>query len=303
MTDPRDPEAIVLAWLEAGPTRLPETTRRAIAVSTRTTHQAWRHAAPWRFPTMHLPRAVIAAALVGLLTVSLGGWYAIGPGSSPGVVPGDDASPTASPVSSPTSTSSPSATPRSSAAAGLDPSTWVEYTSDRYGFEIGYPADWTSTPSSRASTMDTDPDGYREGDPIPPTDFAGPDSFVDPVGQVAVSAWGVDPGPSVSLETVDDLLTWVDAFCRAGNSTPCDGIAERAVPLCRERADCHAAVLVPFKNDVMAFVPGYSDQGMLVVAVWQPDNDPSVAGYGGGVKLLLAFLSTIHGGVYLDPSA
>ena len=52
MTIQRDPDAILAAWLEEGPNRLPDATRRAIAVSTRTTHQSrlpdWL---PWRAPT------------------------------------------------------------------------------------------------------------------------------------------------------------------------------------------------------------------------------------------------------------
>ena len=37
MTVKRDPDAILAAWLEDGPVALPEPTRRAIAVTTRTT--------------------------------------------------------------------------------------------------------------------------------------------------------------------------------------------------------------------------------------------------------------------------
>ena len=33
MTTPRDPDAILAAWLDEGPTRLPDQTRRAIAVA------------------------------------------------------------------------------------------------------------------------------------------------------------------------------------------------------------------------------------------------------------------------------
>ncbi len=52
MTVQRDPDAILAAWLEEGPDRLPDATRRAIAVTTRTTHQSRRPRwVPWRFPT------------------------------------------------------------------------------------------------------------------------------------------------------------------------------------------------------------------------------------------------------------
>ena len=39
MTVKRDPDAILAAWLDEGPIALPEPTRRAIAVTTRTTTQ------------------------------------------------------------------------------------------------------------------------------------------------------------------------------------------------------------------------------------------------------------------------
>ena len=52
MTVQRDPDAILAAWLEEGPNRLPDATRRAIAVTTRTTHQSRRPMwLPWRYPS------------------------------------------------------------------------------------------------------------------------------------------------------------------------------------------------------------------------------------------------------------
>jgi hypothetical protein len=97
MTDPRDPEAIVLAWLEAGPTRLPESTRRAIAVTTRTTHQTWRRAVvPWRFPPMNgLSRyALVGAAVV---VVAIGGLVLLDV-APPAGVGGPAAGPTPTPT-------------------------------------------------------------------------------------------------------------------------------------------------------------------------------------------------------------
>ena len=39
MTTPRDPDAILAAWLDEGPTRLPTPTRRAIIIALPTTSQ------------------------------------------------------------------------------------------------------------------------------------------------------------------------------------------------------------------------------------------------------------------------
>ena len=48
MNDPRDPDATIAFWLEDGPQRLPESTKRAIAVTTRTIRQSRRPSwMPW----------------------------------------------------------------------------------------------------------------------------------------------------------------------------------------------------------------------------------------------------------------
>ena len=83
MTTPRDPDAILAAWLEEGPNRLPDATRRAIAVSTRTTHQArlptWL---PWRVRRMNgMTRLALAA--VAVVAVVVGGLFVLRPGTDP----------------------------------------------------------------------------------------------------------------------------------------------------------------------------------------------------------------------------
>jgi hypothetical protein len=71
----RDPDVILASWLEDGPVRLPDATRRAIAVTTRTTHQKrrpiWR---PWRFSTMNGATRLVLGA-VAVMAVALGGVY------------------------------------------------------------------------------------------------------------------------------------------------------------------------------------------------------------------------------------
>ena len=76
----RDPDAILAAWLEEGPTALPEPTRRAIAVTTRTTSQTrlpiWM---PLRAPTLNgMTRYALAA--VAVVAVVVGGLYFLRPG-------------------------------------------------------------------------------------------------------------------------------------------------------------------------------------------------------------------------------
>ena len=147
----------------------------------------------------------------------------------------------------------------------------------------------------------TRPDGLHEGwtDPAGAADLrsAGHERFRSPGEDVAVSAWTDDPGADVSLESIDEIVAWAEDFCQQTDPAPCTGIATRALPLCREQRDCHAALLVPFQDDTYAFVPGWADDGsMIIVAVWRPEGDPSVVRYGGARNLLLAFLSTINGG-------
>jgi hypothetical protein len=78
----RDPDAILAAWLDEGPTGLPESSRRAIAVNTRTTtqrrHLLWM---PWRKPVMNSYARWAIAAIAILIAVG-GTAYLIAPGGS-----------------------------------------------------------------------------------------------------------------------------------------------------------------------------------------------------------------------------
>ena len=86
MSASRDPDQILHAWLEEGPTTLPEPTSRAIEVASRATpqrRQAFR--LPWRFSHMYAPLRAALAVLVVALMIG-GGVYLLGPrGSGPGV--------------------------------------------------------------------------------------------------------------------------------------------------------------------------------------------------------------------------
>jgi hypothetical protein len=71
MTTPRDPDAIIAAWLDEGPTDLPSTTRRAILTALPPIPQARRGPfAPWRSLTM---TRYSNALLVALVLVAAGG--------------------------------------------------------------------------------------------------------------------------------------------------------------------------------------------------------------------------------------
>jgi hypothetical protein len=88
----RDPDSVLAAWLDEGPTGLPDATRRAILAALPTTPQSRRGIpAPWRFPHMNmfargaslLIVGVVAIAGLAFLVGSRGGVGGPGPSPSP----------------------------------------------------------------------------------------------------------------------------------------------------------------------------------------------------------------------------
>jgi hypothetical protein len=146
MSAPRDPDTILAAWLEDGPNALPESTRRAIAVTTRTTNQRRRAAfesvrlrhgsrLPRRFS--HMPTSFkLAVGALAVIAVILGGAYVLGPPTPNRNVAGPGPSP------------SPGADPRPSSSAGIDTTTWTTFTSPRYGYTAGVPRTFGVGPST-----------------------------------------------------------------------------------------------------------------------------------------------------------
>ena len=114
MNDPRDPDATIAFWLEDGPQRLPESTKRAIAVTTRTIRQSRRPSwMPWRSPNVNgLMRVSLAATAV--VAVGVGALYltVVNRSPSPPTAGQEPASP--SPIASPSA-----ASPAISTAPGL----------------------------------------------------------------------------------------------------------------------------------------------------------------------------------------
>ena len=130
MTIHRDPDEILAAWLDEGPSRLPEQTRRAISVALPTTSQRRRGwSAPWRPSTMSTTLKY-AIGGVAIVAIAFGGWFFLAP--APGGV-GAVPSPT------PSSTVSPAA-PTPSAAG-----TASAYDSTLFGipFSLTLPAGWS----------------------------------------------------------------------------------------------------------------------------------------------------------------
>jgi hypothetical protein len=133
----RDPDAILAAWLEDGPNRLPEQTRRAISFSTRTTEQ--RRRSPWaQWKTPHTTTfARVAVAAVAVIAVAGGAAFLLGPRSGGGPTPTPLPSVTPAPSSAP---------PSSSPVAGATvPTDWTSYTSSRFAYTADHPTDWDVT--------------------------------------------------------------------------------------------------------------------------------------------------------------
>jgi hypothetical protein len=274
MTAPRDPDPILSAWLDEGPTRLPESTRRAILVSARTSqqrrHRMW---VPWRTSMNPIARFAIAAiavvAVVGIVGVNL---FGASPGTGTGTGVGSLPSPTPSPaVATPAVSATPTPQPSPSP---IDTATWTTYVSARYGFSIGHPSDWTQRPSDRVWTLAADADWLTTAS----------EGFIAPGSSILATAWSVAVQPGTSAEA------WLRAYCLiVDSSSPCATIQDRAIAV---TVDGHAASLVPFNEDTQAFI--LFEHRMYVVAVWEPDSDPRTAPYGGAIKLLEAYLSTMH---------
>lgn len=162
------------------------------------------------------------------------------------------------------------------------PGEWSVVTSSQYGFDIGHPPSWSHVPATRAWEVDSDTSTFMS---------AGEERFMAPGGNLAVSAWSFDAG--VTFGSTDELVAWIRDYCAAVGNEPCGGVWGRAIPLCIGGAECRPGLLVPYDLDAYAFLPALVDDRMVVVAVWRPDDHPSVEPYGGSVQLLLDFVATM----------
>jgi hypothetical protein len=134
MNATRDPDQILHAWLEEGPTVLPAPTVRAIEIATRATAQQRRaFRLPWRPYPMPFPTKLLGVAAV-VAVLLIGGALLLGPR--------DQRS-----VGGPSATASPTAEPTASPSPALE-----SFTSPLYGYSIQHPASWRSTPATERWT-------------------------------------------------------------------------------------------------------------------------------------------------------
>lgn len=289
----------VADWLEADPTAAPPDVLTTVVAALPSIPQGRRALdAPWRFTQMtNLMRAaaglaIVAVVGVGVLAVNSRLPGPGGPGTpAPSVTQPPSAAPTAAVTARPTATTS---------LDTLDPSSWTPYTSTVYGFTMGYPADWHV--EQRATRPWTPSDGLGWESP-------GVDTFAAPEGDLAVSVWGVavdlNPDPAIEMSW-EDFEAWIETFCTSTKNGPCTGIHDRVVPMCPDGdTECHTgAMIVPFENSVAGFkggdrggvtvvVDGVEVTYWIIVSVWQPDSYPGLAQYGGGTRLIQAYLESM----------
>jgi hypothetical protein len=276
MNDDQAFERATQAFLDEGSDRTSAATIEAVLLAVRTTPQERDLRIPWRTVPMSTPmRFVAAIAAVIVIGVALLVGLNLGTGSSNVGGPGG-ASPTPAPTPS---VPPPSPSSQPSAAAGT--ASWTTYTSNRYGFSIGHPSDWTERPSVSTWVLPAGNGSAGAGGPDDPMGTS-TEGFIAPGEVVLVSAWSaaVPPGTSAAA--------WIQAYCPKA-TTPCTGIAAQSVAV---SMDGHTGSLVRFGDDVEAFF--LVNNRMYIVGEWLADGDPVIAGYGGGTKLVENFLSTMH---------
>lgn len=207
---------------------------------------------------------------VGLASVAVAALLLIGcQASSSGIASGVPSASAAPSTMEPSSSVevSPSLDPNDTAA-------WLPFASERYGFSIAYPPDWTATAANGEWTFPEDtawPSGVERADWF---------IIEAPEGTVAASAW------SVALEPGTSADQWFLDYC-AVDVTPCDG-AEPKEPA---SLDGNPGWFVP-SDDPQAYF-GIGDRIYLVV-VWQPEDFLTLERYGGGGQLVRTLVSTMR---------
>jgi hypothetical protein len=287
MTTGNDFDRRAAAWLADGPNELNDRVLGAALREVHVTHQRRALRVPWRFPLMPaLTRTTAIAAVALVAVVGAGGVLYMNSGAGGGQPTPTGPQPASPPPSGPAPSARPTGMPGpSGVATGVN--AWLPYTSEQYGITLGYPDTWSvSHPASRP---------WQPGDTLDPTSPAVDTFFSESQDyRIAFSVWQLQVGPGIDIGSWEGLTAFAESFCREMGDVPCDGIPDRAVPLCLERRDCHAALLVPFDLDQLAYFGDVETGELTIVAVWRMDLHPSSVAYGGSVELLRSILTTMN---------
>jgi hypothetical protein len=201
----RDPDAILAAWLEEGPTGLPEPTRRAIGVNTRTTSQRRRPIwVPRRRPSMNIYARWAVAAIA--IVVALGGavYFLVPAGGPVGTTP--TAAPTPSASTSVIASATPARAPSPNAfllakEGFIYPGTWVPAFDPAFTFTIGREVEHNCSPGFACrGSIDANLPGWlglEFGQPRIEANVVRVDKVNDPTN------------PGAVIDTPGDLATWI----------------------------------------------------------------------------------------------
>ena len=233
MTTPRDPDEILAAWLDEGPDRLPEQTRRAIAVALPTTTRRRRGlAVPWRYPNMNGPLR-LALGAVAIVAVALGGLSLFG--RSPNVA-----------VASP-SPLAPSPASASSDSPSAVPALTQTFTSRWYGYSVRYPADpWGTVPAT------------TQFDPVAWAAANGPTSWMDVIRPVTDGFLRI---ASARVPDGQDGETWMATYFGPDCSTGCEDVVIDGQPgrLSVDPYEIEATVIVDERAYVFTLFTGQGE--------------------------------------------
>jgi hypothetical protein len=192
MTQPRDPDAIVAAWLEDGPVRLPPETRSAITVALRTQPRAGRRAIPGgnMLPLNKLTTAAAIVLAAGLVSAVL----LVNRGTATGPTP------SAVTPSAPIPSDGPSALP----ADAVSTTGWRSFSSQRYAYDMQYPPNMSAQQSVRQWVW------ADQADPLSPAN----DLFR---GHVTVTAFGMPLAEHAERDP------WIASYVYdlVGRTSPC----------------------------------------------------------------------------------
>ena len=269
-------------WLESGSDRTPPPAIDAVLLAVKTTPQERDLRIPRRFTEMAFPMR-LAAGIAIVAVVAVGALLYVNRGTGPRVGGQPTPSPTLAPAAAPSPTTAAAAT-----LGPLDTTAWTTYTSTRYGFTIGHPTDWNERPADHAWTVDAP---VVSGEP----DAMGTstEGFIAQAHPILVSAWSVAVVPGT------DATTWIaDLYCPSlyvpspSDPAPCDRLGPGGPRVTAVTVDGHVGTLVRFAEDTQAFI--LVGSRMYIVACWRPEDEPSVAAYGGATRLLQGFVSTMH---------
>lgn len=250
MTSQRDLERALDAYFANGSDEVADRVIDAALLSIDHIPQRRAGRVPWRFNAMSSSMKLMAAAAAIVVAVVATSWI-LGRGTGPGA--GAVSSPTPSVAQVPSSSPLESPSP---AQSQISTASWASFSSTLYGYRIGYPQGWTSTPAERAWVFATDRNVVQA---------PGSDQFVDKSvaidAQVGVTAFALDV-PAGTSE-----VDWITAYFKDDPGATCkNGVTiERLEPTTVDgrpgriaRTNC---------ADSQAFV--FIDSRVHVFSVWR----------------------------------